>query len=168
MSLRARVFHTLGVAGMLAGLVGCSRFTLFRQNDSSRWTSDDPAAKQMIEMERQWAESGCTHNGIEHTILAEDFQGVAPDGSQYGKREAVEDSDHPKSTERACRMYDVKVHFFGDNLAVLYGSESAIRPAASMPDGKEHTVKLTWVDTWLKRGGKWQIVAAEDMPSEEK
>jgi hypothetical protein len=64
-------------------------------------------------------------------------------------------------------MFEVKVHFYGDNLAMLYGSEVATHPAGSS-DGKEHKVKLTWTDTWLKREGKWQIIAAEDMPSEEK
>jgi ketosteroid isomerase-like protein len=61
-------------------------------------------------------------------------------------------------------MYDVKVHFFGDSMAVLYGSESAL----TKKDGHDYRRKLTWVDTWLKRDGKWQVVAAEDMPSEMK
>jgi hypothetical protein len=63
-------------------------------------------------------------------------------------------------------MYEVNVHFFaffGDSMAILYGSESAVHVEA---DGRKHTVKLTLPDTWLKRHGTWQIVAAEDMPSE--
>ncbi len=58
---------------------------------------------------------------------------------------------------------EVKVHFFGDSMAILYGSESAVHTEA---DGRKHTVKLTWTDTWLKRHGTWQVVAAQDMPSE--
>jgi hypothetical protein len=50
-------------------------------------------------------------------------------------------------------------------MAILYGSESAIHIEA---DGRRHKVKLTWTDTWLKRGGTWQVVAAQDMPSEMK
>ena len=62
-------------------------------------------------------------------------------------------------------MYEVKVHFFGDSTAILYGSESAIHIEVN---GHRHKVKLTWTDTWLKRGGTWQVVAAQDMPSEMK
>jgi len=29
-------------------------------------------------------------------------------------------------------------------------------------------VKLTWTDTWLRRREIWQIVAAQDMPTETK
>jgi hypothetical protein len=54
------------------------------------------------------------------------------------------------------------VHFFGDSMAVLYGSESAVHVEA---DGRRHAVKLTWTDTWLKRQRKWQVVAAQDMPA---
>ncbi len=127
----------------------------------SRWANaDDPTAKSLIDMERQWAEAACTHNGIEKTILADDFHGTAPSGSLYSKQQAAADS---KTTEEACKMYEVKVHFFGDSMAILYGSESAVHTEA---DGRKHTVKLTWTDTWLKRHGTWQVVAAQDMPSE--
>ncbi len=130
----------------------------------SHWAkADDATAKSLIELERQWAVAGCTHNGIEKTILAEDFHGTAPSGAQYSKKEAVADAVVAKSTEKECVMYDVTVHFFGDSMAILYGSESALRVPAS---GKPHRVKLTWTDTWLKRDGKWQIVAAQDMPSD--
>jgi hypothetical protein len=47
----------------------------------------------------------------------------------------------------------------------LYGSESAVRIET---DGRRHAVNLTWTDTWLKRKGIWQIVAAQDMPTETK
>jgi hypothetical protein len=131
------------------------------QAQESRWASaDDPTAKLLIDMERQWAEAACTHNGIEKTILAEDFHGTAPNGSLYSKQQALADA---KTTEETCKMYEMKVHFFGDSMAILYGSESAVRTEA---DGRKHTVKLTWTDTWLKRQGTWQVVAAQDMPSE--
>ncbi len=132
----------------------------------SRWAApEEPTAKQLIEWERQWAEAGCTHNGIQKTILADDFHGTAPDGSLYSKKQALAEALSEKRTEEGCTMFEVKVHFFGDAMAILYGSESATRTES---DGRKHTVKLTWTDTWLKRNGTWQIVAAQDMPSEVK
>jgi Domain of unknown function (DUF4440) len=129
----------------------------------SRWApADDPTAKLLIDWERQWAEAGCTHNGIEKTILAEDFHGTSPRGTLYSKQEALAPAQKG-SSEEACTLYEVKVRFFGDSMAILYGSESAIHTET---DGRRHTVKLTWTDTWLKRHGTWQVVAAQDMPSE--
>jgi hypothetical protein len=129
----------------------------------SRWAAADEAtAKSLIAFERQWAEAGCNPNGIQKKILAEDFHGTAPDGSLYSKKEAVTEAESG-TREEACTLYEVKVHFFGDALAILYGSESAVHVEA---DGRKHKVKLTWTDTWLKRRGAWQIVSAQDMPSE--
>jgi len=62
-------------------------------------------------------------------------------------------------TARDCRLIDAKVRFFGDDLALVYGSESSVRKAK---DGAERARCLTWTDTWLKRNGNWQIIAAQD------
>jgi len=154
--------RALLVAGLSITVLIFSR----AQAQESHWAAaTDATAKTLIDWERQWAESACTHNGIEKKILAEDFQGTAPDGSRYSKQQAVAHALSAKPSEEACTLYEVTVHFFGDSTAILYGSESAIHTEA---DGRKHTVKLTWTDTWLKRNGNWQIVAAEDMPSEMK
>lgn len=148
-------------AGMAIGLACC----IPAQAQESFWAkADDSTARSLINYERLWAESDCTHNNIEKTILAEDFQGTAPDGSRYTKKEATTEFAGGRS-EEACEIYEVTVHFFGNAIAVLYGSESAVHIET---DGRRHKVKLTWTDTWLKRHGIWQIVAAQDMPTEMK
>ena len=150
-------------ASVVVGCIAAASVCIYAQ--TSRWAAaDDPTAKALIEMERKWATSGCTPNGIEKIILAGDFHGTAPNGTQYSKKEAVSGSQDSQPAERECVMYDVKVHFFGDSMAILYGSESAL----TKKDGHDYRRKLTWVDTWLNRDGKWQVVAAEDMPSEMK
>lgn len=133
------------------------------QAQESRWAkADELTAKSLINYERLWSESDCTHNGIEKTILAEDFQGTAPDGSRYSKQQASTEFSKG-NTKEACEMYEVTVHLFGDAMAILYGSESAVHVES---DGRKHKVELTWTDTWLKRHGIWQVVAAQDMPTE--
>ena len=52
------------------------------------------------------------------------------------------------------------MRYYGDNLAIIYGKETSIRKKA---DGKEYSRTLIWTDTWLKRNGKWQIIAVQDM-----
>jgi hypothetical protein len=124
-----------------------------------KWAAaDDSTAKSLIEMERQWVESPCTHSLIVQDILADDFQGTH-DGKRYSKKEVVEEAKTSKDEARDCHLDDTKVHFFGDNIAVVYGRETARRRSA---DGKENTRSLVWTDTWLRRNGTWQIVAAQD------
>jgi Domain of unknown function (DUF4440) len=133
---------------------------------TSRWADkDDPTANSMIALEHQWTDADCTGSLIVETLLAEDFHGISPDGIPYSKQEALERAKNMKQLARSCLTYEVKVHFFGDSIALLYGSESAVWKISG---GKERTRKLVWTDTWLKRNGKWQIVAAEDMPVEAK
>lgn len=128
---------------------------------SARWADpNDETAKYMIHMEHLWTDADCTGSVVVETLLADDFQGTAPDGSRYSKKQAVEEARNPKQPARNCQTYEVKVHFFGDSMAILYGSESATRRTSS---GAASNRKLVWTDTWLKRNGKWQIVAAQDM-----
>ena len=127
----------------------------------SKWAApDDPTAKSLIALERQWAESACDSNGITKTILAEDFQGTSPEGKRYSKAEEVAPPTGSGPAARDCKLLDAKVRFFGDRIALVYGSESSVKKRA---DGTEYTRLLVWTDTWLKRNGKWQIVAAQDM-----
>jgi ketosteroid isomerase-like protein len=126
-----------------------------------KWAvQNDATAQSLINMERQWAEADCDGNLVTQTILADDFQGTAPDGSRYSKPQEVQDTKTSKHESHDCRLGETKVHFFGDNLAVLYGTESRIQKES---DGSERTRSLIWTDTWLKRNARWQIIAAQDM-----
>lgn len=125
-----------------------------------QWAAaDNTTAKFMVDAERQWAEAACTHIKITDKILADDFQGTSPDGKRYTKSEEAADVSDLSKAARDCRLIDAKVRLFGDNLAMVYGSESSVRKAK---DGTEKSRCLIWTDTWLKRNGRWQIIAAQD------
>jgi len=120
-------------------------------------SDSDGAEKYMIDMERQWAESACTHQSVAEKILADDFQGTAPSGERYDKAKALQRDS--SLSERECRLDEAKVLFFGDNVAVVYGNERSVVKAQGAP---EHMRCLVWTDTWLSRRTNWQIVAAQD------
>ncbi|UWZ81897.1 nuclear transport factor 2 family protein [Occallatibacter riparius] len=137
------------------GVLGAS-IPAFAQQ--SHWAdAGDPTAKMMIDAERKWAEASCDHNRIAETIVAEDFWGTAPDGSRYDR--AKEMAGDQSRSARDCKLDGAKVRLFGDSLAMVYGSERATQTGA---DGKDVGRCLVWTDTWLKRNGKWQIIAAQD------
>jgi hypothetical protein len=130
------------------------------QGQQGRWAApEDATAKFIIDAERQWAEADCTHSSIAAEILAEDFQGTSPAGRRYSKPEEVANLQDRSKTARDCRLLDARVRFFGENLAMVYGSESSV---GKTKDGSEQSRCLIWTDTWLKRNGKWQIIAAQD------
>ena len=140
---------------LLIGILLPSTFVLAQQG---RWASeDDPVAKKMIQDERDWAEDGCTQTPVGEKFLADDFQGTAPSGERYDKAEALKRD--ASLEERDCHLDDAKVRFFGESVAVIYGSERALRVAK---DGKESMRCLVWTDTWIKRNSKWDIIAAQD------
>jgi hypothetical protein len=142
-------------AAIALGLLGASMPSLAQQ---SRWAdANDPVAKMMIDSERKWAEASCDHNRIAETIVADDFLGTAPDGSRYDRTKEMEgDQSH---SDRDCKLDGARVRFFGDSTAMIYGSERATHTGS---DGKAGMRCLVWTDTWLKRNGRWQVIAAQD------
>ena len=134
--------------------------TVPAHGQQGQWAAaDNETVKTIVDAERQWAETACTHNKITERILADDFQGTSPDGKRYTKSEEVADTAALSKIARDCRLLDTKVRLFGENLAIAYGSESSVRKAN---DGTGKPRCLIWTDTWLKRNGKWQIIAAQD------
>ena len=126
-------------------------------SQQAKWASEtDPAAKYMIDMERKWAEAECTHQSAA-AMFADDFQGTAPSGERYGKAEALQTDD--SVSYRECHLDDAKVRFFGNSIAIVYGSERALRKSQ---DQTASMRCLVWTDMWLKRNERWQTVAAQD------
>jgi Domain of unknown function (DUF4440) len=125
----------------------------------SHWAAaDDPTAKNMIDLERKWAEGVCVDNGVVAELLADDFQGTSTKGARFTKADELKDEKTPR-TSHGCGLDTAKVRFFGDNMAIIYGTEHAIGKDRAQPNAK---VCQVWTDTWLKRDGKWQIVASQD------
>ena len=109
-------------------------------------------------MERKWAEGVCADNGVVTTLLADDFQGTSTKGARFTKADELKDEKSAR-TARDCGLDEARVHFFGDSFAVAYGREHAIGKDKSQPGAK---VCQVWTDTWLERGGTWQIIASHD------
>jgi hypothetical protein len=121
--------------------------------------STDPHAKDRAyiqQSESDWAESVATSDvSVLERIIADDFVGVDIDGSHYSKGDMIKRHNTHPSEYLSNHMNGVEIRFYGD-AAVAQGSESWKKK-----DGT--TGMFVWTDTWIRRGGKWQIVAAEDL-----
>lgn len=106
--------------------------------------------------EAGWAESVASGDAaIVKRILADDFIGVHPSGRHYRKAEIVDGTPKAPETFATNHVNDVIVRFYG-NVAIAQGNETWRKKNGD-------TGRFVWTDTWLKRNGKWQIVAAEDL-----
>jgi len=124
----------------------------------SYWGSpDNPVVKEIVAEEKMWLESSCTHQPDLKNVIADDYQGTATDGQRIDKAGALADDEN--WPDRDCQLGPVKVKFFGENLAIAYGSERMMRKGS---DGTVAKRCLVWTDTWLRRDAKWQIIASQD------
>jgi hypothetical protein len=116
-------------------------------------------AKWMISQATAWSDQACGGKWVISELFADDFRGTAPKGSRYQKPtgEPTYDANTKWSTE--CHLDEADVRFFGEDVAVVYGAESK---TVALADARTERRCLVWTDTWLKRGGKWQIIAAQD------
>lgn len=114
--------------------------------------------KYIVDSERKWAESVVT--GDTRTlerIIADDFLGVDPKGSQYNKKQMIAGTREAPKYFLSNHLNQIKVRFYGDTV-IAQGDESRVRRS-----GEQRHGRFVWTDTWVKRNGRWQIVAAEDL-----
>lgn len=137
--------RTLFVSFTLCLLWGCTRS--YDEKEAERY---------IVDSERQWAESVATGDTtVLERILADDFVGVDPKGPFYDKAKMIANTREAPKYFVSNRLNDVKVRFYGDT-AVAQGDETWERRSGERG-------RFVWTDTWVRRSGKWQMVAAEDV-----
>jgi hypothetical protein len=124
-------------------------------------SSADQAASvaYISQKEASWAAQSVTNDDLLlREIIAEDYIGVSSSSKVMRKSdqiaEAVDGQKGP-SDFLSNKLDYVDVHFFGKDLAVAQGAESW-----ELRSG-EHG-RYIWTDTWLRRKGRWQIIASQD------
>jgi ketosteroid isomerase-like protein len=87
-------------------------------------------------------------------ILAEDYAGVGSTGEVRSKAKQLELAAGPSPYAKTKVDY-IDFRHFGDTI-IAQGAETLGR-ADGGPDRR-----LIWTDIWMKRGGRWQVVASQD------
>ena len=145
---------------MILHLSAVAAIVVFASPAAASCTAEGPhpaaTLKYICDSESAWAESVATGDArVVKRILADDFIGVHPSGRQYRKAEMVDGTPKAPEIFASNHANEVIVRFYG-NMAVAQGSETWRKK-------KGDTGRFVWTDTWLKRNGSWQIVAAEDL-----
>jgi hypothetical protein len=111
---------------------------------------------QITACEREWSASFTSGDtaGIERCV-ADDFVGVNGEGKLYDKASLLATTRKEPRDFASDQLGEMKVRFFGD-AAVAQGEESWRRRTGERG-------RFVWTDTWIRRQGKWQLVAAEGL-----
>ena len=113
------------------------------------------AEKYIKDSSSAWAESVATNDAsIVTRILADDFVWVR-EGKVLDKSCAVTGAQQGPGDFISNHLDYANVRFFGDT-AVVQGSETWMRKGG-------RSGHFVFIDTWVRRGGIWQIVAAVDV-----
>ncbi len=120
--------------------------------------TDVQATQSLIEdAERRWVEAVTTGDtAVVETTLSDDFTGTAPDGNAFDKKVMVDLIRGAPQEYISNRLDGMTVKFYGD-VAIAQGSETWERRTQLPKKGR-----FVWTDTWMLRGGKWQIIAGAD------
>ena len=121
--------------------------------------SHEALEKMFVTREAEWAAQACTHKLVEMDLLWDDFMGTDTKGGRYSKQQSIEKSKADSTHARDCRLLETQVQFYSDDVAVVFGGETAVEPKAG---GGEERKCLYWTDTWLRRAGQWRIAAVQD------
>src|ERR1700733_8376403 len=113
------------------------------------------AEKYIKDSASAWAESVATNDAsVVKRILADDFVWVR-EGKVLDKSRALNLAQQGPGDFVSNNMDYANVRFFGD-AAVLQGGETWRRQGG-------RSGHFVFIDTWVRRGGIWQIVAAVDV-----
>jgi ketosteroid isomerase-like protein len=133
---------------LLACLLAASAANLLAQEKS------EAAAVRALEL--KWTEAYKQRNiDILSSLLAEDFVITIEDGSVYSKAGYITHSADAATHVQVAELSDLKVRIHGDT-AIVTGAYHEKGESNGKP--YEYHDRLT--DTWMKIGGKWQVVAS--------
>jgi len=145
---------TIRILSTFVWVAALSTFSIPQTSSASQ----SSAERYIAESESQWAAAVASGDtAVIERILADDFVGVDTDGSHYNKAKAVADTRESPKEFLSNHLNQVQIRFYGDT-AVAQGNESWGRRSETPKRGR-----FVWTDTWIRRNGKWQIVAAEDL-----
>ena len=119
--------------------------------------------EQIIQLDRDWVQSWVTMDAAANDrIVADDFLGTEPDGKRSTKADLMKElKEAPTLASNRLNEDDLTIRFYGDT-AVVNGSESW----KLKKDAK--TGRYIWTDIFVKRNGKWQVVASQDLEMPDK
>jgi ketosteroid isomerase-like protein len=121
-------------------------------------TQTESVEQELIKLENEWGEAIVKHDAASiDRIMADDYMGTYVDGSFFTKAQYIEYVKSSKEEILSLVIDEWKVGVYGDAAVVMGRTTMKMQSA-----GKEMTYQVRFTDTWVKRAGRWQCVAAHN------
>lgn len=112
---------------MKQGCLACALLFAIAPNlQAAEAPTREALEKMFVIREAEWASEECTHKVVEMDLLWDDFVGTDTKGDTYSKQQSIEKSEGDSTRARDCRLLQTQVHFYSDDVAVVFGSETAV------------------------------------------
>ncbi len=130
------------------------------QSRGSQIPQASQAKQEVRKLERAWLDA-YEQNDVKamDAIVADDFTITFPDGSMQTKPQILSSIKAPRNPANpALKFYteDVQSRAYGDTVVILIGRVVT----EYVRDGKTAKEQNRYTDTYVKRGGRWQVVAS--------
>ncbi|MDQ3473799.1 MAG: tetratricopeptide repeat protein [Acidobacteriota bacterium] len=139
--------------------------------DQSKPTGEQVAAsgsaeQELIKLDKDWGEAGLRGDAtVLEGILADDFLGVSATGAATKAQTIAEaKTNAPNLTNATYVASEYTVRFLDPNTAVM--THSALEKG--LDKGREYTDQHRSMHVWVKRNGRWQVVASQATPVPQK
>jgi ketosteroid isomerase-like protein len=143
-------------ASMLVFVLACAIHTKTRVR-----TKGTSVERELMKLEDEWADAWAKHDvAFFERIEADDYTWTSPTGEVWTKAQDLAFVKSLKSEKHESRFQviaQIKARVYGD-AAVVTGRDVI----KETHEGKEISRELSWTDTWVKLGGRWQCVAGHD------
>ena len=141
----------IAIALMVADLA----FAIAVQAQTPAQTETGGVEKELIKLENEWAEAWVKRDVEAYArLLADDYISTNSYGDMKTKAQSIA---WLKSNENTISLipHDFRVRVYGDTAVINFRLTYEIQA-----EGKESTGQDQLTDVWIKRGGRWQCVAA--------
>jgi hypothetical protein len=126
-----------------------------------------PSAEQeLISLDKSWGDAGLKgDSAVLERILADDFIGNSPTGVATKAQNIAEAKTNAPNITNATYVADeYTVRFLDPNTAVMTHRATE----KGLNKGKEYTDQHRSMHVWVKRDGRWQVVASQATPIPQK
>jgi len=119
-------------------------------------TKSGSVEQELMKLENEWNDAWVNRNiAFFDQILADDYIVTFSDGNVYTKAQEIANVKSGEDVATSVVGDDFKVRVYGDAAVVTY--RMAVK---GQYKGKDNSFLFRWTDTWIKKDGRWQVVAA--------
>ena len=113
--------------------------------------------KDLIKLENDWGNAWAKSDGkFLEQLYATEYLWTGADGTLFNKVDGIKDDTSPEYSEKSFKLSDLKVHIYGE--AALVTGHNSVKFTKG---GKAEQHEVRFTDVFVKRDGRWQVVATQ-------